>query len=174
MGRRGLVVVVVTVGLIVLGVIGAQVSFTSAPSVGYGTFLEDVAAGHVYSVDQQDQTLHVNSDHGNYQATAPTVLTDVYHDVSSAATRGGVAPPSYTASAVNDMSWVGLFISGFLPVVLIGGFIFFMVRRAPPPLRTTREPDFRARLKEVEAAWNEGLITQEEREAARKAILEHP
>ena len=38
--------------------------------------------------------------------------------------------PPYEKKATADTSWIGLLLSGLLPLLVIGGFIFFMMRQA--------------------------------------------
>ena len=52
--------------------------------------------------------------------------------MQKAATTGGVTldPNVYKAEKPQDTSWLGLLVTGVLPILLIGGFIFFMMRQA--------------------------------------------
>ena len=48
-----------------------------------------------------------------------------------AATAGGLqTPPPFKKNPTADTSWIGLLLTGLLPLLVIGGFIFFMMRQA--------------------------------------------
>jgi cell division protease FtsH len=65
----------------------------------------------------------------DYTVTVPNVLTQVFQDINTAAADGGT-PPIYEAKPAPDTSWIGLLLTGLLPLLVIGGFIFFMMRQA--------------------------------------------
>ena len=68
-----------------------------------------------------------------YTVTVPSVLTIVYpNDMQAAAKAGNVtlAADIYKAEPAPDTSWLGLLLTGLLPLLVIGGFIFFMMRQA--------------------------------------------
>ncbi|MFL5673567.1 MAG: ATP-dependent zinc metalloprotease FtsH [Chloroflexota bacterium] len=103
--------------------------------IGYSQFLDDVRLGHVGSVVQQGETLSVKRNDGSpaYTVTVPSVLTIVYpNDMQTAAKAGNqtLAPDIYKAEPAPDTSWLGLLLTGLLPLLVIGGFIFFMMRQA--------------------------------------------
>ena len=101
--------------------------------MGYSQFLADVAAGKVTQVVQEEQTLTVTYNDGKSKAVVvPTILTDVNTDIHDAAKAANLAlsPNIYQAQRAPDTSWLGLLLTGLLPVILIGGFIFFMMRQA--------------------------------------------
>ena len=61
----------------------------------------------------------------------PVLLADqVLPDMTDAAAKGGVARPSLGAKQAPDTSWLGIIITGLLPILIIGGFNFFMMRQA--------------------------------------------
>jgi cell division protease FtsH len=126
--RNGIVMLVLVVGTVAL----LYTWLLQAPpqaSVGYSDFLKDVNQGKVSEVKQTDQTLTVTTtDNKTYTVVVPTVLTNVYGDVKDAAANH--EPPAFKAEKAPDTSWVGLLITGLLPLLVIGGFIFFMMRQA--------------------------------------------
>ena len=60
------------------------------------------------------------------------IVTKVLDDMVAAAKTSGttLAPGVYTADPAPDTSWIGLLLTGLLPLLVIGGFIFFMMRQA--------------------------------------------
>ncbi|HEY3522924.1 MAG TPA: ATP-dependent zinc metalloprotease FtsH [Candidatus Limnocylindrales bacterium] len=130
--RNGIVMLVLVVGTVVLLYTWLLQSPTQQ-QVGYSQFLQHVQDGQVAKAVQQDQTLTVTAtDNKTYTVTVPTVLTPVFQDIQTAAKAGNVDPTKidYAAEKAPDTSWLGLFITGLLPLILIGGFIFFMMRQA--------------------------------------------
>jgi cell division protease FtsH len=130
--RNGIVMLVLVVGTAAL--LFTWISTTSTPTMtGYSQFLADVKAGKVDSVTQQGSTLTVdaNTPARTYQVTVPSVLTNVYADMLLAAKDG---PPLdanvFKAEPAPDTSWLGLLLTAVLPLLIIGGFIFFMMRQA--------------------------------------------
>jgi cell division protease FtsH len=133
--RNGIVMLVLVVGT-------AALLFTwlssSSPTnnVAYSDFLAKVQAGEVAKVVQQDSTLTVTPKSGGtpYTVVAPGLagLHDVLADIKVAADRGNVtlAKDIYEVKPVPDTSWLGLLLTGLLPLLVIGGFIFFMMRQA--------------------------------------------
>ncbi len=128
--RNGIVMLVLVVGTVVLLYTWLLQSPTQQ-TVGYSQFLDNVQSGQVRKVVQQDQTLTVTGKDGKtYTVVIPTVLTDVLKDMTNAAQAGNQPRPDLTAEKPTDTSWLGLIITGLLPLILIGGFIFFMMRQA--------------------------------------------
>jgi cell division protease FtsH len=130
--RNGIVMLVLVVGTVAL-LYTWLLQAPQTPTKGYSAFLNDVKAGTVTEVTQQDQTLTVKtSDNNTYTVIVPTVLTPVLTDMQTAAKAGGVNLPSniFTAEKAPDTSWLGLILTGLLPLILIGGFILFMMRQA--------------------------------------------
>src|SRR5204863_725127 len=76
--------------------------------------------------------LTVTSKHGPYTVIVPNNITgDVFRDMQLAATAGNVNPvPDFKKNRTADTSWIGLLLTGLLPLLVIGGFIFFMMRQA--------------------------------------------
>ena len=131
--RNGIVMLVLVVGTAALLFTWMQGS-TQATPVGYSAFLADVQANNVQQVTQQGDTLTVKSKGtvATYTVTVPSVLTQVFPDMLAAAKTSGVtlSPDIYKAEPAPDTSWLGLVLTAVLPLVVIGGFIFFMMRQA--------------------------------------------
>ncbi len=129
--RNGIVMLVLVVGTVAL-LYTWLIQTPNEPTVGYSQFLNDVGQGKVTEVVQTDQTLTVTLKDDQYTTVVPSVLTDVYGDMEAAAKAGGtsLAVDIYKAEKAPDTSWLGLILTGLLPVILIGGFIFFMMRQA--------------------------------------------
>jgi cell division protease FtsH len=130
--RNGIVMLVLVVGTLAL-LYTFLLQTPQAPAQGYSQFLSDVKAGQVTSVTQTDQSLSVKKTDGTtYDVVVPTLLTNVLADMQAAAQAGGKTLPAKvdTAQTAPDTSWLGLILTGLLPLILIGGFIFFMMRQA--------------------------------------------
>jgi cell division protease FtsH len=129
--RNGIVMLVLVVGTVALL---ASVVLTGTPpnTKGWSSFLNDVQTGAVTSVVQQGDTLTVHAKDTIYTVTVPSILTDVAKEMKDAATVGHVTLPTdaYKAEKVPDTSWIGLAASVILPLILIIGFIIFMMRQA--------------------------------------------
>ncbi len=100
---------------------------------GYGTFLSQVAAGDVSKVVQRADTLTVTKkDQSTYTVTIPSVLTQVVADMRQATADAGKTfdPAIYGAEQAPDNGWLLTAVSVILPLVVIGGFIYFMMRQA--------------------------------------------
>jgi cell division protease FtsH len=98
-------------------------------TVAYSDFLGQVSASQVSEVTQVEQTLTVKrNDQSTYTTVVPSVLTDVFGDIQAAA--GDGQAPTFRAEQAPDTSWLGLILTGLLPLILIGGFILFMMRQA--------------------------------------------
>jgi cell division protease FtsH len=109
-------------------------SSTQPNTIGYSQFLADVHDGKVDKVVQQGETLTVTPKPPTppYTVTVPSILTQVFNDMVAAAKTGGLELSSgiYSAQPAPDTSWLGLLLTGLLPLLVIGGFIFFMMRQA--------------------------------------------
>jgi cell division protease FtsH len=131
--RNGIVMLVLLVGTIALLFTLLQSSSPTA-SVGYSQFLTDVQRGNVNRVIQEGDNLTVTARNPDrtYTVTVPNVLTQVFQDMQAAASRGGIALSEdiYTVRSAPDTSWIGLLATFILPLLIIGGFIFFMMRQA--------------------------------------------
>ncbi|HEX5396817.1 MAG TPA: ATP-dependent zinc metalloprotease FtsH [Candidatus Limnocylindria bacterium] len=131
-----------SVVLVVLAVFGLALLWTyvvgsdEPPAYTYGELLDDARLNKVETVTQDGTKLTVKlkgsdepkavvipSDQINYRAEICTA--------AGAPNAGDECPIQYAAiepSAAGQ--WVGLLITALLPVLLIGGFIFFMMRQA--------------------------------------------
>ncbi|MBI2777150.1 MAG: ATP-dependent metallopeptidase FtsH/Yme1/Tma family protein [Chloroflexi bacterium] len=130
--RNALLMFVLAIGVAAL--LYTWLNQTTAPSAkGYGEFLGQVQAGQVDTVTQRGETLTVKlKDKSTYTVVIPSVLTQVYPDIKAAAEAGDQPfnPSIYAAEQPPDNSWVGLLLTGLLPLLVIGGFIYFMMRQA--------------------------------------------
>jgi cell division protease FtsH len=130
--RNGLLMLVLVIGISALLYTWLSGSTPQSTS-GYGEFINAVKTGEVASVVQKDQMLEVTGSKGEkYTVVVPSILTDVYRDMTAAATESGktLDPKAYSAQQAPDNSWLGLVLTGLLPLIVIGGFIYFMMRQA--------------------------------------------
>ena len=108
---------------------------TTPPAYTYSQLLKDAAAGRVSDVVQDGTRLTVtlSTDTNPRTVVVPSSFVNVRAEVCAAAgsTDPGNCPVTY--SAVEESAagqWLGILITAFLPVLLIGAFIFFMMRQA--------------------------------------------
>jgi cell division protease FtsH len=130
--RNGIVMIVLVLGTAALLFTWITASTPTTP-VGYSQFLADVAAGSVKHVSQESDTLTVTGQDGKtVTVVVPGVagLTNVWSDMVTAALPKVLPSDIYEAKPVPDTSWLGLLLTGLLPLLVIGGFIFFMMRQA--------------------------------------------
>ncbi len=132
--RNGIVMLVLVVGTVLL-LYTFLMSSPSDKSVAYSTFLTSVGEGKVAKVDQQDLRLTVTPTTGSqYTVIVPGIgFTDVFSDVRKAAVAGNQDVNAITFSGIEASQtgqWVSLLVGALLPVLLIGGFLFFMMRQA--------------------------------------------
>jgi cell division protease FtsH len=135
--RNGIVMLVLVVGTAAL-LFTWLTSSTTTKDIPYSEFLQNVQAGEVVKVVQEDNKLTVTPKGSTvpYVTFAPGVPglpnSDVYGDMVAAAKEGGqtLGKDAYTVKPVADNSWFGLLLTGLLPLLIIGGFIFFMMRQA--------------------------------------------
>jgi cell division protease FtsH len=131
--RNGIVMLVLVVGTAALLFTWINSTTPSTP-IGYSQFLSDVGSDKVDSVVQQGETLTVKLKGASttYTVTVPSVLTQVLNDMVAAAKVNNVTLNSqiFKAEPAPDTSWLGLLLTGLLPLLVIGGFIFFMMRQA--------------------------------------------
>ena len=132
--RNGIVMLVLVAGTVALLYTWVS-SSTPQNTTGYSAFYDDVKAGNVTKVVQDGETLNVTTKTGSYNVVVPNSITgDVYADMLKAATEGGttaqLTKDIYTKNKTADTSWIGLLLTGLLPLIVIGGFIFFMMRQA--------------------------------------------
>jgi hypothetical protein len=172
--RRALpLLLLVLVGVVAaIAVVAALRTWTTdGASRSYSLFLSDVSEGRVRSVVQQGSTLTVDEFGEHYDVTVPTVLTPVYQDMLDAAARADRALPAdvYTAREAPDTSWLGVLVTGLLPLAVILGFLLVAgrwLRIARPSVDTLR-----SRLAQLDEAREAGLISADEYATKRAEIL---
>ena len=134
-----------SVVLVVMAVFGLALLWTyivdgeTAPAYTYTDMLQDARDGEVASVTQDGTKLSIvlGTDTQNPKtAVVSSELIDVRADLCAAAGAASPADCQIEYGAVEESAAGGvltLLITAFLPVLLIGGFIFFMMprRRAP-------------------------------------------
>ena len=129
--RNGVVMLVLVVGTVALL---AAVLINPSPSgsaKSYTEFLSDVQAGNVSKITQQDKNLTVSNNAGvQYTVVVPGLLADAFPDVAAAAKSGNKPIPQFTAVNPPDTSWFLSLLGILLPVIIIVGFIVFMMRQA--------------------------------------------
>ncbi len=166
------IAVVVVVGASIALYALANVGHVNAPVRGYTEFLDDVAAGQVTSVEQTGDTLTVTGPAGPYEVVAPSILTNVYGDMQAAADAAGVPLPEnlYSATSAPEPSWPEILLTMLIPLALLAvvfaAVIILFTRRGGGG------PDAKRRLSALDAAWRDGLITDEERARKRAQIIE--
>lgn len=132
--RNGIVMLVLVAGTIALLVTWVN-SSSPVQQDGYFKFLNDVKAGQVTKASQDGETVTVTlKNNTTYSVVVPNaIMTDVAADMAKAADAGGQPFPSgdmFIRKPTPDTSWIGLLLTGLLPLLIIGGFIFFMMRQA--------------------------------------------
>ena len=132
--RNGIVMLVLVAGTIALLVTWLG-SSSPAQQDGYFKFLNDVKAGQVTKASQDGEVVTVTlKDNSTYTVVVPNaIMTDVAADMTAAASAGGQpfpGPDMFYRKPTPDTSWIGLLLTGLLPLLVIGGFIFFMMRQA--------------------------------------------
>ncbi len=130
--RNGIVMLalVVVALAVVFTVVNQSTPNTAKP---YSEFLDLVQAGKVASVTQEGSTLTVspNPTGSKYPVVIPGLLANqVLDDMAKRAEAGKVPLPVLEAKAAPDNGWISILITGLLPILIIGGFIFFMMRQA--------------------------------------------
>ncbi|MCJ7710716.1 MAG: ATP-dependent zinc metalloprotease FtsH [Chloroflexi bacterium] len=108
---------------------------TPTETTGYSAFLDAVKAGKVEKVVQDGETLTVTPKGGGIAYTVVlqnSITGEVLTYMKKAAVEGNATLPTevYSRKQTADTSWVGLLLTGLLPLLVIGGFIFFMMRQA--------------------------------------------
>jgi cell division protease FtsH len=132
--RNSVVLVVLTVfGLALLWTYVVE-SGTTKP-YSYSQLLKDAGADKVLSVEQDGTRLSVvlKNTPDPLMVVVPSEFVNVNAEVCAAAGSPDLANCGVDYSAVEESAagqWLGLLITAFLPVLLIGGFIFFMMRQA--------------------------------------------
>ena len=127
--RNGIVMLALVV--VALAVVFTLVSQTSpATQRLYSEFLADVSAGRVDKVIQEGSTLTVEGDAPTYTVVVPGLLADQVKDDMQQAVGEDNPIPAFGAKPAPDNAWLGIIVTGLLPILIIGGFIFFMMRQA--------------------------------------------
>ena len=131
-----------SVVLVVLAVFGLALLWTyivdsnHAPLYTYSQLLQDASQGNVTTVVQAATRLTVTlkNDQSNPRTVVvPSSFVNVRAEVCAAAGQDTPGTCTIKYSAVEESAagqWLGLLITAFLPVLLIGAFIFFMMRQA--------------------------------------------
>jgi LPXTG-motif cell wall-anchored protein len=124
--------------IVVIGVLGllaipyaALSSDDQEPLYAYSDLLADAAAGDVTAIEQAGTTLYVFSVDGLSRTSyVASESINVYADVC-AATGRSIGPDCsiYYAVLPQTGEWVGLLVSGLVPLLVIGGFLYFMMRQ---------------------------------------------
>ncbi len=132
--RNGIVMLVLVAGTVALLLTWVG-SSTPTETTGYSAFLDAVKAGKVEKVVQDGETLTVTPKGGGVTYTVVvqnSITGEVLTDMKRAALEGNATLPAdvYARKQTADTSWVGLLLTGLLPLLVIGGFIFFMMRQA--------------------------------------------
>ena len=98
----------------------------------YSEFLTDVQGGKVTTIVQEGSRLTVTTSTGErYTVVVPGLLAQAY--AGRPGSRDGRQYARCRPSRPQqppDTSWLGIIITGLLPILIIGGFIFFMMRQA--------------------------------------------
>jgi cell division protease FtsH len=129
--RNGIVMLALVV--VALAVVFTVVNQSSPnANVAYSDFLANVAGGKVSKVEQEGNSLSVqpNPPGSAYTVVVPGLLANqVYPDMQQAVGEGNQVP-TFLAKPAPDNGWISILITGLLPILIIGGFIFFMMRQA--------------------------------------------
>ncbi|TMF34200.1 MAG: ATP-dependent zinc metalloprotease FtsH [Chloroflexi bacterium] len=129
--RNGVVMLALVV--VALAVVFTVVNQTQPnQDIKYSVFLNNVSQGKVTEVSQEASTLTVTPTDGpKYTVTVPGLLANqVLDDMRGAALQGKQQLPIFGAKPAPDNGWISILITGLLPILIIGGFIFFMMRQA--------------------------------------------
>ncbi len=97
----------------------------------YSDFLSEATKGNIDLIMQEGSTLTVTSkDKSTYTVTVPGLLGDQVKPDLQLAVGQGKPIPQFGAKPAPDNGWISILITGLLPILIIGGFIFFMMRQA--------------------------------------------
>jgi cell division protease FtsH len=124
--------------MLALVIVALAVVFTvvnnnsSSQDVAYSTFLDNVKNDKVSKVVQEGSTLTVTPkpEGTQYTVVVPGLLANQVKDDMQTAVGPGKSIPTFGAKAAPDNGWISILITGLLPILIIGGFIFFMMRQA--------------------------------------------
>jgi cell division protease FtsH len=127
-----------SVVLVVLAVFGLAVLWTfmspddATAEYAYGQMIADAKAGDISKIVQEGETLTVTPTSGDDRTAVAPPDSNVYTDLGcSDGTAAKFDCATYEASQPSAAGGIlTLLITALLPVLLIGGFIFFMMRQA--------------------------------------------
>ena len=136
--RNGIVMLVLVVGTVALLYtwVSSSNTITAKPYLGPDSFITDLGAGDIAKIVQQGETLTITlktnttPTQPDYTVNVANVLAQVQQDIMKTVADAEVPTPIYEAKPAPDTSWIGLLLTGLLPLLVIGGFIFFMMRQA--------------------------------------------
>src|SRR4051794_16193346 len=124
--------------MLALVVVALAVVFTvvnqSSPNneMAYTDFLSSVSKGQVQDVTQEGSTLTVKPTTGSsYTVVVPGLLANQVLTDMQQAVGPGKPTPKFGAKQAPDNGWISILITGLLPILIIGGVIFFFMRQAP-------------------------------------------
>jgi ATP-dependent Zn protease len=135
LGRIPFVLMVVAVAIFGLALLAMYLmDERDAPVYAYSDLLADAAAGRVEAITQDGTrlTVSLSAEAQPRRTTVASESINVYAEVCTAAgAQLGDCPIEYVAVGPSAAGqWLGLLITALLPVLLIGGFIYFMMRQA--------------------------------------------
>jgi ATP-dependent Zn protease len=135
LGRLRLAIVLAVLAVFGLALVWTSLNESSrAPSYPYSALLADAHAGKVTQINQDGLELTVwvvNSEAPRHTVFVASDAINVYAEVCAAAgtAPGPDCPILFSVSGESQSGrWIGLLITSLLPVLLIGSFIFFMMR----------------------------------------------
>jgi hypothetical protein len=198
-----LTLILVAVGFALLYLVVFRGS--SPPPIAYSggndSFLGLVKSGQVRKVVQRGGTLEITLRETDVSTKQPKVRTSQIPGEFATNIREDIAavcndpdgqcnpPPEIAAADPPPDEFIGLILTGLLPVILIGVFLFFMIRRAEvtsaqgitggpgggarPPPAAAEQPvtvDIPDQIRKLAQLRDEGILTPEEF-AAKKAEL---
>ena len=129
--RNGIVMLALVI--VALAVVFTVVNNTSSNAdTPYSSFLDNVKNDKVSKVVQEGSTLTVTPkpDAPVYTVVVPGLLANQVLPDMQSAVGAGKSVPLFSAKAAPDNGWISILITGLLPILIIGGFIFFMMRQA--------------------------------------------
>lgn len=127
----------VVVGVVVVVVFGLALlsdGDEEGPTYAYSQLMADAAAGRVDAIHQDGTrlTVRLTGEQEPRLAHIASESVNVYAEACAAAgAELGECPIEYTVVGRSERGqWLSLVISALLPVLLIGGFVYFMMRQA--------------------------------------------
>lgn len=135
LGRFRLALVLAVLAAFGLALVWTALNESSqTPSYPYSALLADAHAGKVTQIDQDGLELTVwlvDSEAPRHHVFVASDAINVYAEVCAAAGKapGPDCPILFEVSGETESGkWIGLIVTSLLPVLLIGGFIYFMMR----------------------------------------------